>query len=344
MLSIAGMEVAAGSIAYGSIPFEGQDIPVVAVSGSSGGPILAVVGLQHTDEFSGPGVLDAFLESGVPAGLCGSVVILPIANPFNYSASLDRADLGVPAGQRGHHPAGVDANLNRQWPGDPSSANRISRVAATLWNRVIARADALIDFHCCRPSDPWFAACLEGHQPSLALALAMRLDAVDVQSASSYAPGLLFMEAASELDLPAVLVESSPAGFQPRHSIDICEKGLLRAMVHLGMLPAMPPARPRRPQAPAVFVRSDPPVELKVAQGGYLGVRRWPGETVSRGDCIGEVRSVRSFEVVERLISPIDGAVACIGDPEKSGFVRQGVLAAVLKPVHPAVHPAARPA
>jgi predicted deacylase len=142
------------------------------------------------------------------------------------------------------------------------------------------------------------------------------------------------MEAAGRLGIPAVLTETHPDGFQPEYAVKACSAALLNAMRHLGMLalPGVAPAGAATAQ-PVIFERAVPGVELKPGTGGYLGVRRWAGERVGRGDVVAEVRSAETFEVVERLVSPLDGAVSCVGDPGGSGFVKAGVTAAVVKPV-----------
>lgn len=320
---IGGLKAVRGASVYGFLEFEGRCVPLVVTTGVKAGPTLLVTGLQHTGEFAGPAALDAWLNSAVPAALNGTVIALPIMNPMNYSPALDPV---------AHHSAGKHANLNRQWPGDSDSDNALSRLAAFLWEQVVSRADALLDLHCCRACDPFFAACLAGHEASLKLAQAMKFEAVDLQTPASYAPNLLFMEVTSRLGLPALLMESSPEGFQPQHTVAACEQALLRAMVHLGLLAALPSVRRRRVarQAP-VFSRADRATEIMVHKGGYLGIRRWAGERVKTGEVVAEVRTVDTFEVVERLISPLDGVVACAGDPAGAGFIKAGITGAVVK-------------
>jgi predicted deacylase len=161
---------------------------------------------------------------------------------------------------------------------------------------------------------------------------------VDLQTAESYAAGMLFVEAARRLDLPAVLVESHPGAFQPREATEVCTGVILRTMAHLGMLAGVPTAadpgspRPAR-EAPPVFRRAQAATELRCGTGGYLAPRRWPGEHVRAGEAVAVVRSLESFAVAEELVSPLSGAVACVGPPDSGGLVKAGDLAAVVKPI-----------
>ena len=312
----------AGAVACGSLQAEGLAVPVVAAAGARPGPTLLVVCAQHAGELSGLAAVDRVL-AGLDLGkLSGTLLALPVANPLHVSLEADPA-------ARPH--AEESENLNRKWPG--SGSDRLGRLAATLWAQVVARADALIDFHCCRRVDPRFAAALEGHAPSEALAVALGLEAIDLQTEASYAPGLLFMEAARRRDLPAVLIESHPDGFQVREAAEAMAGALARALVHLKMLEAPPPPPPRHTGSVPVFRRAEKGFAFKARQGGYLGVRRWAGDQVQAGEVVAVVRSLASFEVVEELASPIDGAVGCMGDPRATGFIRPCETAGDVKAV-----------
>jgi hypothetical protein len=310
-----------GEVACGSLEAEGLTVPVVMASGERPGPTLLVVCAQHAGELSGLGAVDAALAGLDLRKLAGTLLAVPVANPLHVNLEADPA-------ARPH--ANKAENLNRKWPGD--DADRLGRLARALWEQVVSRADALIDFHCCRRVDPRFAAALDGHAPSEALAAALGLEAIDLQTEASYAPGLLFMEAARRRDIPAVLIESHPDGFQVREAVEACAGALARAMVHLKMLEAWKP--PRRKAGPTpVFRRADQGAVFKPQQGGYLGVRCWLGQRVRAGEVVAVVRSLATFGVVEELKSPIDGALGCIGDPRATGFVRPGEVAGDVKAV-----------
>jgi predicted deacylase len=196
----------------------------------------------------------------------------------------------------------------------------------------VVRADALLDFHCCRRVDPRFAAALAGHASSEDLAVALGLEAVDLQTPASYAEGLLFMEAAARLNIPAVLIESHPDGFQVREAAEACAAALWRGMVHLGMLPSWDPPRRRTGKTP-IFSRLVKGHGFNPKAGGYLGVRRWQGEAVDAGELVAVIRSLATFEAVEEIRAPVAGSLGGIGDPRSTGLVRPGESAGDVKPV-----------
>lgn len=322
--SIGDVKARPGEAVYGSLAFEGHKLPALIAQGKSDGPTLLVLGLQHATEFSGPGGVDGALEHLDPAGMRGTLVCLPVANPVQVGLDFE---------QHSALHKNPETNLNRQWPGEAGSDNQLSRLAALIWKEAVARCDALVDMHCCRKVDPRFSAALEGHGPSEALALALGLEAVDLQTAESYASGLLFVAAAEELGVPAVLVESHPGGFQVREAVEACTAVVMRALAHMKVIdPWRPPARPAPGRAP-IFHRGESGHSLKPERGGYLAVRRWAGEQVAEGETVAAVRGLETFEVIEEIVSPIEGAVGCVGSPSGAGLIKPGEVAATVKRV-----------
>jgi predicted deacylase len=325
--SICDVRAVPGETVCGSLDFEGMKLPCVIGQGKTDGPALLLLGMQHATEFSGPAAVDRVLGILDLTQLKGTLVSIPFVNPIQVGYDRDQH-------KAAHRKP--ETNLNRQWPGEAGSENRFSRLAAFVWENVVTKCDALIDFHCCRSVDPRFAAASDGHAPSEKLACAVGLEAVDLQTADSYAAGMLFIEAARELDLPALLVESHPGGFQTRDAVEACSGVIMNALVHLGMLESWaPPERSRaRPGRPAVFRRTVKGEALRNSHAGYLAPRRWPGDRVREGETVAVVRSLESFEVLEELVSPLDGGLGCVGDPGGGGLVTGGVAAAAVKPVN----------
>lgn len=310
---------------YSNLKFGKYCIPLVTVKGAKPGPTLVVTALQHPTEFSGPAAIDRVLTELKPTSLSGTLVALPIINPIqmHYSAARFRNCWKKP-----------ETNLNRQWPGDPVSKNPLSRLAALVWEQFIKSADAVIDYHCCRSVDPRFNACLDGHKPSLELAVAMGLEAVDLQTPASYADGPLIFPAAKTLGIPAVLLESFPGGFQIREAVDLCSRALWLAMLHLQMIKKSHiPGKKGLANSIPLFRRSDPSHSLKTTQAGYLGIRKWAGDKVEKGEIIAEIRSFETFEVVETIESPVIGAVGSSGIGTEVAFAKPGDVVATVKKV-----------
>jgi uncharacterized protein len=320
--SICGVEAAPGQTVYGWLEFEGSKLPVVVSQGKSAGPTLLILGMQHAMEFSGPAAIDRALEMLDLDLLKGTIVSMPFVNPLQVNLDSDQKALAH---------KNVETNLNRQWPGSAESDNQFSRLAALLWEQAVKSCDALLDFHCCRNIDPRFSAALEGHAPSEKLAADSGLEAVDLQTAESYAKGLLFVLAAQQLNKKAVLIESYPGGFQIRAAVEPCAAVIMNSLVHMGQLEVWQPTIYSPSVPPAIFRRSEPGTEIKNKYGGYLAPRRWAGDRVKKGDLVAVIRSMDTFEILEELRTPIDGAVGCVGSPRRGGLVLEQETAAVVK-------------
>lgn len=106
--------------------------PVQVVHGMQSGPSICLVAGIHGDEVVGIEVVRRVVGSLAPQGMRGTVIAIPIANPLGFRRSSrylpDRRD------------------LNRYFPGrkDGSTA---SRLADSIFDRVIRRCQVLVDFH-----------------------------------------------------------------------------------------------------------------------------------------------------------------------------------------------------
>jgi predicted deacylase len=313
----------AGKTTYGSLEFEGHLLPMSVSAGKSDGPVLLVIGMQHGTEFSGPAALDRVLSLLDPESLSGRLVGLPFVNPFH--ARLSREEH-----RRMHREPST--NLNRQWVGRDNGGNPLSRLAARVWDEAVQHADFVVDMHCCRNNDPRFAACLDGHAASEALAEATGLEAVDRQSPDSYDSRQLMLAAAEELDIPAILLESRPGGYQTPEAVEACSNAIFRALVHAGVLSDWSP-EPMTDPLSSVFVRHDKGLLLRAEKEGYLGIHRYPARTVAKGDTIAVVRSMETFAVIESMDSPIDGAVSSVAEFADRPFITPGDCGASVKPI-----------
>ena len=106
--------------------------PIVVAHGAEPGPVLCLTGGVHGDELNGVEIVRRTMEGLDPATLRGTVIGVPIANPQGFMRSSrylpDRRD------------------LNRYFPGRDQGSSA-SRIAHGLFENVIRRCSALVDFH-----------------------------------------------------------------------------------------------------------------------------------------------------------------------------------------------------
>ena len=92
------------------LPFPAQ-LPALAVRGRRPGPTAMLVAGVHGDEFEGIAAMPQLVAGLDPEEVCGTVLALPVCNPFAFAA------------QSRCSPESLDAvNLARVFPGDPAGS------------------------------------------------------------------------------------------------------------------------------------------------------------------------------------------------------------------------------
>jgi predicted deacylase len=112
-------------------------ITVRAIAGSRSGPRLAMLGVQHGDEYGGMEIINRLMDSLDPGDISGEIVAVPVSNPlaFNTAGRVTPPSIGY-----------ENLNLNRVWPGNPEGL-LMERVAAALWDQVVKGSDVILDLH-----------------------------------------------------------------------------------------------------------------------------------------------------------------------------------------------------
>jgi hypothetical protein len=293
-------------------------IPVIIMEGTRTGPTLYLQGLQHPTEVMGVEVIRTVASELDPRSLRGRLVMVPIANPLHaaWRNGLTTYDGIVPPRQRKRC---EKVNMNRVWPGR-SRGNLIERMAYAIWESICRQVEAIVDFHCCRICDHYFAAALDGHAPSIALARAFGAPLVDLQTEQSYAEGLLFLRAPTLLDKPAILVEMSPGSDVTYDMLANGVRGVHNMLKHLGMLPG----RVMRPKKQVTVRRSGPVRIFRARREGYLTTYRQVGDVVAKGDLLCEIRSLDRFHLRQTVRAPFAGTCPSIGPNSGLRMVKVG--------------------
>ncbi|MFI0445400.1 succinylglutamate desuccinylase/aspartoacylase family protein [Actinomadura sp. 6N118] len=287
-LTVGHLQAEAGCKARGAITVDlgltTVDVPLILINGTRPGPRVVLTGGVHGGEFIGTDAaarLGAVLE---PGEVRGQVVICPIANPpAVYHGRLGTSPLD-----------GV--NINRIFPGDPVGGPT-ERLAAWLFENVVAGADAYVDLHSGRIDVSlldYVGYRLTGDDELDAKARAMAhavgyehvIFGRDAEDGNSHA-------AAARQGIPAILIETGQLGDRDTATVRILLDGLYRLLHHLGVLDMPPHVEP----APVTPV----PEWVWVAFAESPATGLWypeftPGSEVAEGQTIG------------RIIDPADGA------------------------------------
>jgi predicted deacylase len=259
-------------------------IPLTIVNGAKPGPRLFVTAAIHGDETNGIEMVRRIRADVDPQALRGVLLLVAIANPIAFM-NLNR-DL----------PDGRD--LNRFFPGR-ESGSMASQIAASLFDKVIRRADVGIDLHTAaygRTNLPHVRADLRFPQVRR-LASAFGGEVVFNMPGEK---GMLRF-AATKLGIPTIVYEAGePMKFQQR-LIARGVTGIKNVMSDLGMYD---------------FSRESPPFQviiddhkwIRASRGGILMMQIKPGDLVEKGDVIAVTTKPFGAEVM-RLKAPYSGLV-----------------------------------
>ena len=317
-MRIGSLRSRPGRVVRGSLNVDGVRIPIAILEGSRPGPAIYLQAAQHPTEMMGVEVTHRVLTELDPAKLRGTIVVVPIANPVHvaWTAGLQKHSTLAPPRRKKKLRA---INTNRVWPGKPNG-NLIEQITYAIYENICRQVDAIVDFHCCRICDHYFAAALDGHAGSVELAKSFGAPLVDLQDERSYAEGLLFLVAPPLIDTPSILVEMSPDGDITYDMLANGVRGVHNMLKHLGMLPG----RPHLPKTQVVVRRADPVRVFRARKEGYLTTYRQVGEPVSKGALLCEVRGLDRFEVLQTVRAPCDGVPPSIGPGSGLRMVRKG--------------------
>lgn len=194
-------------------------MPLTVVVGKRAGPTLVVIAALHGDEISGVEIIRRILRHKAIKSMAGTLIAVPVVNVHGF------------LNQTRYLPDGRD--LNRSFPGS-SSGSLASRVANSLIEKVISRADCVIDLHTAtrhRINLPQLRVD-PGKEDIHELAMSF---GVPVVIESRVKDGSL-REAAHNMDIPYLLYEGGESLRFDEFSIRVGVHGVLNIMRHMKLL------------------------------------------------------------------------------------------------------------
>lgn len=207
--------------AYGRIV-----VPVIVVQGGAG-PTLLLTGGVHGDEYEGQIALSWLARTLDPELVSGRVIIVPTANPA--------------ASRSGTRTSPIDrVNLARCFPGNPAGLPT-EQIAEGISRLLLPLADHLIDLHS-GGSTLDYLPCAFGRLPAdralaeRSLDLMLAFDAPYALVMRQPEASATLVSAALARGVTAMATELGGAGGVTPATVGVAKRGLLAAMVHLGML------------------------------------------------------------------------------------------------------------
>ena len=249
-------------------PAEGLDIPFCVIEGAAPGPCLVVTAGVHGSEYCS---IEAALRlmATDPAGLSGTLVVLPIVNVGGFRA---RSIYVMPEDGQ---------NLNRMFPGKPDGTAS-QRLADWLMTRVFPGADAYLDLH---GGDLDEALTPFSIFPGASAESRVLAEVFGLPIGVAAAPGGNSISGAALAGVPSVLAEVGGNGIWTEAGVDQLVEGVRRVMRHLGMVPGPVAPAPGGFEVVAFLVP-------KADVSGLWYPARALSDAVRAGDVLGEIRDV----------------------------------------------------
>lgn len=258
-------------------PLGHYPIPVISLNGAPG-PTLLILGGVHGDEFEGPAAIMRLAELD-PAQITGRLILIPALNAPAVAVSSRVSPLD-------------GANMNRAFPGDPDGGPT-AMLAHFAEHVLIPECDAVVDLHSGGKASVFAPSALATRTEdadlfarNMALARAMGLPTVWVLGA--FNDNRSVNSAAARAGVPMIAAELSGGGGTDPEVIDRTEAGLLRVMVHLGMMDGAPPPLPDA--LTRIVEIMDAADNLYAPADGLFDRRATAGETIEAGDLAGWLR------------------------------------------------------
>ncbi len=289
---IAGETIAPGTMRDVAFPVttmatgNASSLALRVLHGARSGPAVFVSAAIHGDEIIGTAVIQRLAQEIDPAGLAGTLLLVPAANIFGFITHNrylpDRRD------------------LNRSFPGS-AGGSLAGQLAHIFYREVVARCSLGIDIHS--------AAVHRYNLPQIRIAagnrrlveLAMAFGA-PVIIESPLRDGSL-RDLAQKNGVDMLLMEAGEALRFDRLSIETGVAGVNRVLAHLGMTEADDGL-----SAVGIPARANRSVWVRAPRGGVTHRVRRSGDPVRKGDLLACVAGLFG-EDAQEIVSPADGIV-----------------------------------
>ena len=282
-------------------PTADYEMPATLVCGGRPGKTVLITAGLHAGEYPGiPAVIRLAGELD-PAQVSGNLILIHCVNTSGFWA---RTDCLV---------AEDGGNLNTNYPGDPNGTVS-QRIADYFVTRIFPRVDFVADLHSGSQQEPltlcaFFPQWEKAREASLAAAKALDIPYL-IQSASRNGE---YSYAASELGIPAILLERGHSGLCEESWIRGYYRDLRLLLQHLGSYSYDRVSSVKK----RVFLRT---VYLEAEEDGlwYCAVRT--NETVRKGQVLGRTEDFFG-QVLHTYRAEADGTVFyhCFGLSVKVG-------------------------
>lgn len=245
-------------------------VPYIHLRGRQEGVCGFIFAAVHGDELNGTKIIFELAEILDPKEMVGDLILLPITNvpAFYYQSRYlpDRRD------------------LNRLFPGDGYGSEG-SRLAFWLWENFLQEADFGIDLHAAS-YNRWNFPHIRGNMRSQKVQQLAKAFAAPITLHSQGVSGSLRREA-TKRNIPVVLFEAGQSNRIEQDVGEIGLQGIMRVLAHYGMIPGH---KAKGVEKTVTYFKHS--TWLRAERGGLFFPKAKPGDRVSSGEILGEIRSV----------------------------------------------------
>jgi len=301
---------------------EKMRLGIWVITGKRPGPALYVQAAQHP-EYQGCGAIRDLAEEVMPEKLRGTLILVPLVNT-PAARMLEKTivwkdyRMKIRSSHRGKkRAASAYCDMYREWPGDPDGVLG-QRMVHHLWEHFVSRSDAFVDIH------SWStfgvpAVTVDGkHRRSLELAKWTGYPYIGAQSPAAhgywkghYDPESdhMFMKV-PRLGVPGFVLESTHVsgigGWLVKENMGTVRRALVNLMKKMGMLPGRPDYSSRC----VLFDINE--THIKPKKRGLFIPEAPLGTIFKKGDVVGRVYDIDTFELLETLRAPRPGCFNAI--------------------------------
>jgi len=259
-------------------------IPIHVRRASEEGPVVVVTAALHGDEINGTGAIRRLIADPEFELLRGTAVLVPVLNLLAFERHSrylpDRRD------------------LNRSFPGS-ASGSLAARMARTIFDEIVARADFAIDLHTAairRTNYPNVRADM--NDPAVRwLAEAFGCEIV----VNGEGPKGAYRHEACRAGCPTIVMEGGEVWKVEPAIVESSTRGVRNVLRALGMLAG----EPERPDYQIVVEKSK---WIRADRGGFLRYHIQPGDVVEKGQPLATNTTLLGRER-NVLVAPFDAVV-----------------------------------
>ncbi len=242
-------------------------LPVTVINGPHPGPVICLTAASHGDELNGVEVVRTVAQEWDYEDLHGTIVCLPVLNVPGFLS------------QHRYLPI-LDRDLNRSFPGDPSSTSA-RRIAHHIYENFIAPADYVLDFHTStRGRNNMLHVRADLESPAVERIAKAFGAHVIIQSEG---PAGSLRREATEDDIPSIVVEMGQAHRFQRDMIDSALQSVESVFAELGMIAT---SAVKWPGWRTVVDGGQEKTWIRADAGGIVDMHYDGGALVREGDAI----------------------------------------------------------